>query len=82
MLANGVQQTKKTAAQLAVIEAALGNEADAQKWAEKADQLSRYGDNIERALEKQLILPAEIGLSADNAPKLKPASELLKQIAP
>lgn len=47
------------AAQLAVIEAALGNQQTAEQWRERAEQLAAAGGHADRQLSVVQILPAE-----------------------
>lgn len=66
------------AAQAAVTSAAIGNDAEADRWAERARRLARLGGSVARALERQLVSPAEpLGRRASAGPVKLPASELL-----
>ncbi len=66
------------AAQMAVIAEAQGDLDQAKIQAQKAENLSKLGSNIERSLDRQQIyVPKPLGQLARRGPIRRPASELL-----
>ncbi|MEM9645264.1 MAG: O-antigen ligase family protein, partial [Planctomycetota bacterium] len=68
-------------AQRAAVADAQGDAQTASEFARRAFELSRLGSNYQRWLERQLILPAEfIGAEVRGEPRLRPASDVLKNL--
>ncbi len=68
-------------AQLAEVLRAAGKTDEAGQAARRADTLSRLGDNYQRLLDRQMIMPAEyLGVTVAAGPVRRPAGELLKNL--